>query len=83
MTQKLPVPAVDFSFNEVSDSKVKDYDYKEYDKADEFIDNYQTRLNANNAANKNKVEFVKEWVVKSPKIMFTFADIPHLGINGY
>ena len=67
MTQKLPVPAVDFSFNEVSDSKVKDYDYKEYDKADEFIDNYQTRLNANNAANKNKVEFVKEWVVKSPK----------------
>jgi len=54
VTQKLPVPAVDFSFNEVSDSKVKDYDYKEYDKADEFIDNYQTRLNANNAANKNK-----------------------------
>ena len=60
MTQKLPVPAVDFSFNEVSDSKVKVYDYKEYDKADEFIDNYQTRLNANNAANKNKVEFVNE-----------------------
>ena len=61
MTQRLPVPAVDFSFNEVSDSKTKkDYDYKEYDKADEFIDNYQTRLNANNAANKNKVEFVKE-----------------------
>ena len=59
---------MDFSFNEVSDSKTKkDYDYKEYDKADEFIDNYQTRLNANNAANKNKVEFVKEWVVKSPK----------------
>ena len=58
MTQRLPVPAVDFSFNEVSDSKVNDY--KEYDKADEFIDNYQTRLNANNAANKNKVEFLKD-----------------------
>ena len=24
-----------------------------------------------------KVEFVKEWDVKSPKILFTFADIPH------
>ena len=23
------------------------------------------------------VEFVKEWVVKSSKILFTFADIPH------
>ena len=24
-----------------------------------------------------KIEFVKEWVVKSPKILFTLADIPH------
>ena len=24
-----------------------------------------------------KVEFVKDWVMKSPKSLFTFADIPH------
>ena len=24
-----------------------------------------------------KIEFVKEWVVKNPKILFTLADIPH------
>ena len=36
VTQRLPVhvPAVDFSFNEVSDSKIKDYDYK--DKTDSY-----------------------------------------------
>ena len=29
------------------------------------------------------LQFVKERVVKSPEILFTFADIPHSGKNGY
>ena len=48
VTQRLPVPAVDFSFNEVSDAKIKDYDYKEYEDKTDLGDGYQ---NENTVAN--------------------------------